>query len=129
MTGHLAIETERLGRVYANRGPRGAQANVVALDGVTLSVRRGEIFGLLGMNGAGKSTLMQVLATRLRPSSGVARVAGFDVCRYGKWVRAHVTAVMGGEYQTLERIRRPRRSFGQRQRTRLTHGFATGPKV
>src|SRR5262245_426127 len=119
MTGHLAIETERLKRVYAIRGGRTAQTHVVALDDVTLSVCRGEVFGLLGMNGAGKSTLLQILATRLHPSSGIARVAGFDVRRYTRWVRAHVDIVSGGEHRLFEGISRPRRSLGQRQRAQL----------
>src|SRR5262245_25381144 len=129
MTGHLAIETERLKRMYFVRGDRGAKTTVVALDGVSLSVPRGEVFGLLGVNGAGKTTLLQILATRLRPSAGVARVAGFDVCRYAKWVRAHTAVVSGGERQLLERIRPPRRSFGEARRTQLVRGFASRPKV
>jgi len=129
MTGYLAVETERLRRVYPTRGQRGHEANVVALDDVTLSVRRGEIFGLLGMNGAGKSTLLQILATKLRPSAGVARVAGFDVRRYAKWVRRHAAVVHGGEHRLIERLGSRRRSFGQQQQVQLTHGFASRPKV
>ncbi|HET7842906.1 MAG TPA: ABC transporter ATP-binding protein [Xanthomonadales bacterium] len=49
-----------------------------ALDGLTLSVARGEIFGLLGPNGAGKSTAMHVLVGLLRPDSGTVRVLGGD---------------------------------------------------
>ncbi|KAB7741330.1 ATP-binding cassette domain-containing protein [Parvibaculum sedimenti] len=52
---------------------------VTAVDGVTLSVAAGEIFGLLGRNGAGKSTLIKMLTTLLPPSSGSAQVAGFDI--------------------------------------------------
>ncbi|MHB1533896.1 MAG: ABC transporter ATP-binding protein [Acidimicrobiales bacterium] len=50
-----------------------------AVDGVSFSVQRGEIFGLLGPNGAGKTTTVGILTTRVRLSSGVARVAGIDV--------------------------------------------------
>src|SRR5690349_16328702 len=49
-----------------------------ALDGLTLSVARGEIFGLLGPNGAGKSTAMHVLVGLLRPDSGTVRVLDGD---------------------------------------------------
>lgn len=49
---------------------------VVALDGVTFDVRRGEAFGVIGRNGAGKSTLMRVLARTLRPDSGTVTVNG-----------------------------------------------------
>jgi ABC-2 type transport system ATP-binding protein len=51
----------------------------VAVDGVDLAVPRGEIYGFLGPNGAGKSTTVRVLCTLLRPSSGTAHVAGYDV--------------------------------------------------
>ena len=51
----------------------------VAVDGATLAVGRGEIFGLIGPNGAGKSTLIKMLTTLLPPSAGSARVAGFDI--------------------------------------------------
>ncbi len=50
-----------------------------AVDGVTFSVRRGEIFGFLGANGAGKSTTIRMLCGLLQPTSGNARVGGYDV--------------------------------------------------
>lgn len=50
-----------------------------ALDGVSFSVRKGEVVGFLGPNGAGKSTLMKILTTYHRADSGTARVNGFDV--------------------------------------------------
>lgn len=52
---------------------------MTAVDGVTLSVASGEVFGLLGRNGAGKSTLIKMLTTLLPPSSGSAEIAGFDI--------------------------------------------------
>jgi ABC-2 type transport system ATP-binding protein len=52
---------------------------VPAVDGVSFTVRRGEIFGLLGPNGAGKTTTIGVLTTRVRPDSGRAFVGGIDV--------------------------------------------------
>ena len=51
----------------------------LALDGVSFSVRAGEVFGVVGPNGGGKSTLFKILSTALRPSSGTARVAGVSV--------------------------------------------------
>jgi ABC-2 type transport system ATP-binding protein len=61
--------------------------NVQALDGVSFSVRNGEVFGLLGPNGAGKSTAVRTLATLTQPDSGRAIVAGEDVMRHPNRVR------------------------------------------
>jgi ABC-2 type transport system ATP-binding protein len=55
--------------------------NVQALDGITLAVDPGTIFGVLGPNGAGKSTLTRVLCTLTQPDSGAAYVAGIDVLK------------------------------------------------
>jgi ABC-2 type transport system ATP-binding protein len=60
---------------------------VQALDGLSFSVRDGEVFGLLGPNGAGKSTTVRVLTTLTRADSGRATVAGEDVMRYPNRVR------------------------------------------
>jgi ABC-2 type transport system ATP-binding protein len=67
----LAIEAIELRKTYGTA--------VTALDGMSLSVEAGTIFGLLGPNGAGKSTTVRVLSTLSRPDSGSARVAGIDV--------------------------------------------------
>ncbi|MFM8388157.1 MAG: ATP-binding cassette domain-containing protein, partial [Actinomycetota bacterium] len=55
-----------------------------------LEVRKGEIFGFLGPNGAGKSTTVRMLTTLLRPTSGTARVAGFDIVREADKVRRNI---------------------------------------
>jgi ABC-2 type transport system ATP-binding protein len=65
-------------------------AGMVALKELTLGVPYGSIFGLLGPNGAGKSTLIKMLTTLLRPSSGTALVAGFDIVRQPAEVRRHI---------------------------------------
>lgn len=65
-----AIEATELYRQFGD---------VRAVEGVTLAVRRGEIYGFLGPNGAGKTTTLRILTTLLLPSSGSARVAGHDV--------------------------------------------------
>ena len=57
------------------------QAKTNAVDGVSFTVQRGEIFGLLGPNGAGKTTIIGVLTTAVMPTSGSARIAGFDAVR------------------------------------------------
>jgi ABC-2 type transport system ATP-binding protein len=63
---------------------------VRAVDGVDLEVREREIFGFLGPNGAGKSTTVRMLTTLLRPTSGTAHVAGFDIVREADKVRRNI---------------------------------------
>ncbi|HVH31568.1 MAG TPA: ABC transporter ATP-binding protein [bacterium] len=95
----LAIETRDLVRTYRTRksaqNPSGG--TVVAVDGITLEIPRGELFGLLGPNGAGKTTVIKVLVTLLLPTSGSARVAGFDVARETQQIRERISMVSGGE--------------------------------
>jgi len=62
----------------------------VAVDGISLSVQRGEVFGFLGPNGAGKSTTIRMLCGLLRPTSGRASVAGFDVAKQPEQVRQNI---------------------------------------
>src|SRR5215471_11147760 len=66
------------------------RGQVLAVDRVSFEARPGEIFGLLGPNGAGKTTTMRILCTVLRPTGGVARVAGFDVLTQASLVRQHI---------------------------------------
>jgi ABC-2 type transport system ATP-binding protein len=89
-----AVEARALRRVF--KGSRGS-GEVVALDGVDLRIEHGEVFGLLGPNGAGKTTCIKILNTLLYPSSGEARVAGYDVVREAAEVRRRIALVSGGE--------------------------------
>jgi sodium transport system ATP-binding protein len=66
------------------------RGEIRAVDGVSLEVRPGQIYGLLGANGAGKTTVMRLLATLVRPSSGSATVGGHDVVREAAAVRSQV---------------------------------------
>ena len=65
-------------------------ADTKAVDGVDLRVESGGIFGFLGPNGSGKTTTVKVLTTILAPTAGTARVAGFDVTKDQKKVRARI---------------------------------------
>jgi len=62
----------------------------VAVDHVSLAVRRGEIFGFLGPNGAGKSTTIRILCGLLTPSEGTARVGGFDVATESESIKRSI---------------------------------------
>ena len=64
--------------------------DVTAVNDVSFSVDEGEIFGFLGPNGAGKSTTMMILTTLLKPTSGKALVAGYDVMTHAKRVRENI---------------------------------------
>ena len=93
-----SIQTNQLSRIYKIRGGKKKEAKTLqALTEVELEIQAGELFGLLGPNGAGKTTLIKVLTTLLAPTSGWARVAGFDVTNDAKKVRQRINMVSGGE--------------------------------
>jgi ABC-2 type transport system ATP-binding protein len=64
--------------------------DLTAVDAVTLTIRQGEIFGLIGPNGSGKSTLIRMLTTLLPPTSGTARIAGYDIVSQPAEVRRRI---------------------------------------
>src|SRR5437764_189836 len=80
-TRAMMIECNRVTKYF---GP------VLALDEVTFEVDRGQVVGFLGLNGAGKTTTMRILTTYLPATSGVARVAGFDVMSQSMEVRQNI---------------------------------------
>lgn len=70
---------------------------VKAVDGVTLEIERGKIFGLLGPNGAGKTTLIKILCTLIVPTGGEAYVDGLDMLKNGEAIRKSIGLVTGEE--------------------------------
>jgi len=76
-----AIEARQLARAFGDKH---------AVDGVDLTVARGEIYGFLGPNGAGKSTMIRMLTTLLAPTGGTASVAGFDIAHDAEKVRLRI---------------------------------------
>jgi len=87
----MSIETEGLQKSF---GP------VRALRGVDLTVSEGSVCALLGPNGAGKTTVVRVLATLTRPDGGTARVAGYDVVREARRVRAAIG--LAGQHSAVD---------------------------
>ncbi len=77
--------------------------NVKAVDGISFTVYAGEVFGLVGPNGAGKTTTLRIIATVLKPSSGVVRVCGHDVVREQDIVRRLISYLPeeAGAYRNL----------------------------
>ena len=84
-----AVEIENLVKIY--RGDRGPAKT--ALHGISLTVRRGELFGLLGPNGAGKSTMINIMAGLVNKTSGKVRIWGIDLDEYPRDIRAAIGVV------------------------------------
>lgn len=80
-TPEIVIHTESLTRKFGD---------FTAVDAISFDVKAGEIFGFLGANGAGKTTAMRILCGLLAPTSGVARVAGYDVYTQNEEIKKHI---------------------------------------
>ncbi|HID87084.1 MAG TPA: ATP-binding cassette domain-containing protein, partial [Anaerolineae bacterium] len=80
-TTEFVIQTDNLTRTFKN---------TVAVDGLNLTVRRGEIFGLVGPDGAGKTTTIRLLSAIMNPTSGWARVAGFDTVKQAEEIKKRI---------------------------------------
>jgi ABC-2 type transport system ATP-binding protein len=91
MTSEAAVHAEGLVKHFGD---------VVALDGIDLTVERGQVVGLLGPNGAGKTTTVRILSTLLQPTSGSATVSGFDVVKHPDEVRRAIG--LTGQYAAID---------------------------
>jgi ABC-2 type transport system ATP-binding protein len=105
-----AVEIDGLTKRYQRQRPltdvlrRTAPKETLALDDVSLDIREGEVFGLLGPNGSGKTTLLKLLSTILSPTSGTARVFGLDVRQHPRRVRQLVGLVTAEERSLYWRL-------------------------
>jgi ABC-2 type transport system ATP-binding protein len=91
MTSDIAVQAEGLVKDFGE---------VKALDGIDLTVKRGQVVGLLGPNGAGKTTTVRILSTLLQPTAGRATVAGFDVVKQPDEVRRAIG--LTGQYAAVD---------------------------
>ena len=89
----FAIEARNIVKTFRD-------GEVRALDGVSLNVPEGQVFGLLGPNGSGKTTMVRILSTILAPDSGEAVVAGHDVTSQADAVRRSIG--LAGQYATVD---------------------------
>ena len=88
-TTERAITIESLKHTYDGKN--------FALDDLNLTVKKGEVFGLLGKNGAGKTTLIKALTTLIKPTSGKLNILGMDPVHDGKEIRRRIGVVQQGE--------------------------------
>ncbi len=91
----VIVKIEGLRKVYEGK------QTVVAIDGIELGVREGELYGLLGPNGAGKTTTISICTTRALPTAGSVHIAGVDVVRSPALARCSMGIVP--QYNTLDR--------------------------
>lgn len=106
----FAIEVQKLVKIFSKKN----HPMVRAVDGLSFAVRRGEIFGLLGPNGAGKTTTIKILTTLLGPTSGSARLLGFDVVSSPLDVRKNICVVVQeNAIELFLSVRNNFRTFGR----------------
>ena len=90
MSGERGAGSGTGGAAVLTRGLRKEFHSLVAVEGLDLEIRRGEVFGLLGPNGSGKTTTIRMLCGLIEPTSGGAEVAGVDVVRHPDQVRRRI---------------------------------------
>ena len=100
------IEVKNLKRDYITmKGAFKKQKTTVhAVKDISFSVKKGEIFGLLGQNGAGKTTTIKMLTTLLAPTGGICKVLGHDTFGQEKQIRKKINFIFGGEMGVYRRL-------------------------
>lgn len=100
------IEVRDLRREYTTyKGALRKKKEIVeAVRGISFTVNKGEIFGLLGQNGAGKTTTIKMLTTLLAPTSGICKVFGYDSFGQEKQIRKRINFIFGGEMGVYRRL-------------------------
>ncbi|MBJ8107565.1 MULTISPECIES: ABC transporter ATP-binding protein [Bacillus cereus group] len=103
---HNVIEVNELVREYTSYTGifKKKQQTLRAIDSISFSVKKGEVFGLLGPNGAGKTTTMKILTTLLAPTSGNVEIFGYKPFGEEKFVRPRINFIYGGERNLYWRI-------------------------
>lgn len=96
MERQVVIETNKLSKRYAPHTP-------YALRDLTISIRKGEVFGFLGPNGAGKSTTIRTLLNLIQPSGGSAKILGMDIVNDSVKVRRSV-GYLSGDFSAYEKM-------------------------
>lgn len=107
----FAVELKGLTKRFTARGieehgrrRRAVRREIIAVDSLDLTIRRGELFGLLGPNGAGKTTTIRMICTLLEPTSGTVRVWAHDAGLAPTEVRRHLGVVLMGERSVYWRL-------------------------
>jgi daunorubicin resistance ABC transporter ATP-binding subunit len=113
MPSSLAVSTDRLTKRFGG---------FTAVDELSFDVATGTVVALLGPNGAGKTTTVRMLATLLEPTSGAARVCGYDVVRDGDAVRSVIS--LTGQFAALEATLTARENLVLMARLRGYHAAA-----
>lgn len=95
------IEMKHISKIFNAKLRKGLfkseKTKVKALNDISFSIKRGEIFSLLGPNGAGKTTTIKILTTLLLPTSGEATVNGFNIYKQSEKIRSSINAMLMGE--------------------------------
>lgn len=100
-TKSTIIELKNISKIFNAKLRKGIfkseRTQVHALQDVSFSIKKGEVFSLLGPNGAGKTTTIKILTTLLLPTSGEALVNGFDIYHQSEKIRSSINAMLMGE--------------------------------